>query len=483
MTRTHPAKGTRMDKRTLTEDHTLILMNLTAWNPNGQKKPAASGDMMQSWKGYDFDVLDALEEDGFISTTHRSKSAYITKTGQAKAAELVRQYGISIDPTPDPQPFFRLMLRFCFDELSCTRTVLVPEHTTFEDFHTMIQACMNWLNYHLYRFSFTENDVKHRISWPNYETGGDPDLEWALPSDDLGVWNDADKTFLDDVFPGTKCLMYEYDYGDNWHIEITLTNHGEKFASEVPFCVDGVGDAPPEDVGGEWGFSEFLHILEAPDHPEHQYMAEWGEGQGFERFSKNRANRRMARWQDWKRIEEPSRSNPQVSNVIKVDFGQDAATISNDATDKDDAYEQFTLTNLANNARYLQLFHTFLSGLGISGKTIHNHLSNAEFFLNEYLCHYEAATMEQGIQLVGVFLGDWFIRKCMWSSATSIKQNATSLKKFYKCMAANGLVAWQDYKELCGEIKQDMPDWLDFLKQWEDPDSDYWTNEDFADNW
>ena len=48
----------------------------------------------------------------------------------------------------------RLKLEFLFDDLECTRIILVDEKTSLDDLHTMIQACGNWLNYHLYDFKF-----------------------------------------------------------------------------------------------------------------------------------------------------------------------------------------------------------------------------------------------------------------------------------------------------------------------------------------
>ena len=44
-----------------------------------------------------------------------------------------------------------------------------------------------------------------------------------------------------------------------------------------------------------------------------------------------------------------------------------------------------------------------------------------EFFLNDYLNYYEPTKMEDGTALVYDFLSDWFIRKCMWSSESSLK--------------------------------------------------------------
>jgi hypothetical protein len=36
-----------------------------------------------------------------------------------------------------------------------------------------------------------------------------------------------------------------------------------------------VGSQPPEDVGGVWGYQDFLDVVRDPRHPEHEDMVEW----------------------------------------------------------------------------------------------------------------------------------------------------------------------------------------------------------------
>ena len=72
----------------------------------------------------------------------------------------------------------------------------------------------------------------------------------------------------------------------------------------------------------------------------------------------------------------------------------------------------------------------WLSEKGLVKKTIKKHLSNIDLYLNSFLNYYEVETMEVGINRIDSFLGDWFVRKCMWSSKNSIKENSASIKKF-----------------------------------------------------
>lgn len=48
--------------------------------------------------------------------------------------------------------------------------------------------------------------------------------------------------------------------------------------------------------------------------------------------------------------------------------------------------------------------------------------------------------MEDGINSVYNFFNDWFINKCLWSSENSIKETASSIKKFYECMSEKSIL-------------------------------------------
>lgn len=90
------------------------------------------------------------------------------------------------------------------------------------------------------------------------------------------------------------------------------------------------------------------------------------------------------------------------------------------------------------NAELLELFEADLSNL--SPKTRNDHLGNVGFYLNSFLLRYEPLTFEYGIKEISDFLGNYFIRKCMWSTPETIRQTAASIKKFYKCMLDHGKI-------------------------------------------
>ena len=123
------------------------------------------------------------------------------------------------------------------------------------------------------------------------------------------------------------------------------------------------------------------------------------------------------------------------------------------------------------NAKYLALFEKDLQEAGLSPKTISNHVSNVEFYINEYLLYEEPRPMEDGAYALDSFLGYWFIRKCMWSTPASIKSNAASMKKFYKCMLTHGKVSKDAYDQLCSDIKENMEQWQEDCAQYNDMDA------------
>ena len=126
------------------------------------------------------------------------------------------------------------------------------------------------------------------------------------------------------------------------------------------------------------------------------------------------------------------------------------------------------------NEKYLAVFEQDLKDAGLSKKTIRNHVNNADLYINDYLMYEDAYSMNEGCYQVGMFLGDWFIRKCMWSSPATVKSTGASLKKFYKSMLTHGLIEAEDYDELAETIKYGMEDWQEESRIYDDTDSFSW---------
>lgn len=134
-------------------------------------------------------------------------------------------------------------------------------------------------------------------------------------------------------------------------------------------------------------------------------------------------------------------------------------------------YAQNLEKNNKRNEKFLEIFEDWLNDEKLAKKTIRKHLNNADLYINDYLNYYETTKMEDGISMVYSFLDDWFIRKCMWSSITSIKETAASIKKFYQCMSEKGYIKNEDYKFICQIIKSHMDD---FINSFIEYDEEYW---------
>ncbi|MBA7543084.1 hypothetical protein ES705_35410 [subsurface metagenome] len=65
----------------------LLLIYLTSW-----KEDTNLTKVQRSWKGYPFDALDELNEEGYIAGNKRAKSVYLTEEGLGKAKELMKKY-------------------------------------------------------------------------------------------------------------------------------------------------------------------------------------------------------------------------------------------------------------------------------------------------------------------------------------------------------------------------------------------------------
>ena len=131
-------------------------------------------------------------------------------------------------------------------------------------------------------------------------------------------------------------------------------------------------------------------------------------------------------------------------------------------------YEVELEKNIKRNKKFINEFEKWLIAQKLGNKTIRKHLNNIDLFINDYVNYYEVTKMEDGISSVYSFLNDWFIRKCAWSSVTSIKETAASIKKFYQCMSEKGYVSSEDYKFLCRMIKDNMDNFIDSFMEYEE---------------
>lgn len=84
MDKTNPEKAIK--------ELTMLLMYLTRFNEGDRFRT----NMDMAWKGYDFDIINELDEEDYIRQgNHRSKSVAITEEGERLAKELLDKYNIS----------------------------------------------------------------------------------------------------------------------------------------------------------------------------------------------------------------------------------------------------------------------------------------------------------------------------------------------------------------------------------------------------
>ena len=122
------------------------------------------------------------------------------------------------------------------------------------------------------------------------------------------------------------------------------------------------------------------------------------------------------------------------------------------------AYEQKCMAVRTKNDAFLDEFSKDLQQAGLKDKTIEGHCKNVDFYINSYLL------MEQPLEMVcgtysnkiADFLGDFFIRKCMWSTPSTIKSTAVSIRKFYSSMLQRGYILESNYAELNSTINENL---------------------------
>jgi hypothetical protein len=154
------------------------------------------------------------------------------------------------------------------------RKVLVPENINMHQLHLVIQIAMGWANSHLFEFSDKKWNGKYRAGISNEID----DYFADSPEESL---KDAFEVSLKDIFlkqNDGKPFWYLYDFGDDWRHKISFQKLNKKQLENVEdrlICFEAVGKCPPEDIGGPWGYVDFLEAIQDKNHPEHLEVLEW----------------------------------------------------------------------------------------------------------------------------------------------------------------------------------------------------------------
>lgn len=143
------------------------------------------------------------------------------------------------------------------------RRVLVPGETTFAELHEVFQVAMGWTDSHLHEFE---------VDGARY---GVPDPEW-----EPGEVRDESLGRLFRVAQEGTRFRYVYDFGDGWEHDVTVEKVLDpQPGARYPCCIGGRRACPPEDVGGPWGYEDFLAAVADPGHDEHEQWLDWVGGE------------------------------------------------------------------------------------------------------------------------------------------------------------------------------------------------------------
>ena len=174
---------------------------------------------------------------------------------------------------------FRMTLRNI--EPAIWRRIRIAPELTLSQLHHVIQILFGWSESHLWQFEIA------------LKTYADYDDEF----DELDLVP-AKTTRLADLPATLKRFAYNYDFGDDWWVEIAIEPSAEALPDGAHVaCIEGARSGPPDDVGGPWAYPEFLHAVCDPGHREHLRMLEWvGGAWDPEAFATETINRELARW-------------------------------------------------------------------------------------------------------------------------------------------------------------------------------------------
>jgi site-specific recombinase XerD len=127
--------------------------------------------------------------------------------------------------------------------------------------------------------------------------------------------------------------------------------------------------------------------------------------------------------------------------------------------DADDAesYEQRVQAIQLANQPILDGFETWLRQSGLSEPTIKAHVDNMRFFSRYLLLYaYSLRRLDEATEgAVYDYLEDWFPRKALWASVSSMKVYLASFKNFFKWMGETGLVSPETVEDVLSTLKDD----------------------------
>jgi hypothetical protein len=138
------------------------------------------------------------------------------------------------------------------------RRLIVEPEIRLDDFHRILQTAMGWTNSHLHLFrsgNFEYSPIEFEV-------------EDTINSRRIKLSSILNMKVTQ--------IRYLYDFGDFWEHDIILEEIiKEEIPGNVPRCLKGKRNCPPEDCGGIWGYEDLLKIISNPKHDEYESTLEW----------------------------------------------------------------------------------------------------------------------------------------------------------------------------------------------------------------
>jgi hypothetical protein len=157
------------------------------------------------------------------------------------------------------------------------RRLVLPDDLPLPALHGALQYAFNWSGGNLHEFAVGPVCF------------GEPDPgEGREPIDEKGVR-------LNQLAPDVgDRILYRYDFGDGWQVDLVVENLWGAEGKRVPRCVEGERAGPLDDCGGPGGYEEMLQALADPAHPDHHSMKVWTGAWKPEHFDIRALNVRLA---------------------------------------------------------------------------------------------------------------------------------------------------------------------------------------------
>lgn len=193
---------------------------------------------------------------------------------------------VRVEPKDSSSGGSRIIYRFKITLLGTAPVIwrrIETKDVTLGQLHELIQTAMGWTNSHLHQF----------------EIAGTYYIDQRLLMDDRDDLDTIDYSGMrvsDLVHEHGKKLRigYVYDFGDDWRHEVVLEAITEAESGvRYPRCTDGKRACPPEDIGGVYGFVDYVAAITNPKHPEHEELLEWGGPFDPAEFDAKQSTRRM----------------------------------------------------------------------------------------------------------------------------------------------------------------------------------------------